>query len=465
MKKAKCANSFLETDLLLPKSRDIESNRLQIVETTSQLPKYLKGGSLDFFIEPNAVENISLIESFINLKFRVKKYENGEEKDLEDKDAVSVVPFIANSLFRGVRLWIGDEEVTTSLEQYQQYEGYVNTLLHLSKEEQQRFLDGAGLYISSKDTHSMTNPNADQVTKTFLNPGLTARHAMVANSSVCRVTSPIMWPLFLVPRILPTNTEIKLSFALSSPEFCLIAHPYPQPTDGEGAAVGVAPPLPTYAVKIETAQLFLSRYRLSQEALQHQERILASSGALYPMTANHTISFNAPKDTKELTRNIVLGNRIPKMIYVFQTKRSDVENISASPFNFIHSDIEEIYLDVDGQKYPAGQSYTPSFSNGDFFKDYRLFQRELNYSNPNMCFDLHGWDSGFTIFAFNLVPDRSGPDCPYVSVPRQSTGTVTLHIKYRKELEQANTVFVMMEHDKTLAIDQNRKPHWKPVDF
>ena len=71
MKKVKCANSFLETDLSLPKSREIESNRLQVVETISQLPKYLKGGSLDFFIEPNAVENISLIESFLHLKFRV----------------------------------------------------------------------------------------------------------------------------------------------------------------------------------------------------------------------------------------------------------------------------------------------------------------------------------------------------------------------------------------------------------
>ena len=464
MKGAKCANSFLETDLLLPKSREIESNRIQVVETTTQLPKYLKGGSLDFFIEPNAVENISLIESFLHLKFRVIKYENGTEKNLEDKDAVSVVPFIANSLFKGVSLWIGDEQVTLSLEQYQQFEGYVNSLLHLSQEEQKRYLDGAALFLSPPDGHGMTNPAPDLVTKTILNPGLSERHTLVANSSLASVTSPILWPLFLVPKILPTNVEIKLSLALSSPEFCLIAHPYPQPTDAEGAAVGVAPPLPTYGVKIETAQIYLTKYRLSQEALAHQERILATSGALYPMTANHTISFNVPKDTKEHSRHIVLGNRLPKMIYIFQTERDKVENISASPFNFIHSDIEEIYLDVDGQKYPCGQSYTPNFPSGDFYKDYRLFQRELNYSNSNMCFDLHGWDSGFTIFAFNLVPDRS-VDCPYISVPRQPTGTVTLHIKYRKGLEQANTVFVMMEHDKILAIDQNRKPHWKSADY
>lgn len=456
MKSSVCANKYLETDTVLPSADEIEENRLQVIECYTQLPKNLNGGSLDFLIEPSNTENICLLESFLHLQLRVVKYVNGAEQYLENKDLVSYVPFISNSLFKGVTVSMNDEELTMTMEQYQAYEGLVNTILHLSREEQRTFLDGAGLFLSEPNRHLVTDPATDPVTGGPGNPALSQRHALCAASNLTSFTSPILWPLFLVPRILPTNMEMKISLSLNNPNFCLIAHPYRDTTDPAGNVIPGGP-LPTYDIKIEQAQIYLQKYRLTPSALAHQERILSSGGARYPMMTNHTVSFNAPADTKEISRSIVLAGPLPRMVYVFQVERNAIQNINSSPYRFVHNHVQECFLEIDGRKFPSGRSYTPSYFDGNYQKDFRLFQRELNYSNKDMFFSLHGWDSGYNIYAFNLIPDRSY-GCDYLSLPKNTNGTVTLHITYSTPLTTPNTIFVMMEHHKVLTIDHNRKP-------
>lgn len=454
-----CSHAFLQTESDLPISEDIVDSRLQIIECYSQLPKLLNGGSLDFLVEASNVESTCLLESFLHLKLRVVKFVNGVEKDLDDKDMVSYSPFITNTLFKGVSLSINDEPVNMNMEQYQAYEGILNTILYLSREEQERFLAGSGLYLSPPNTHEYTDPTPDPTLGSARNTALAERHSLVQYPHI-GFTAPILWPLFLVPRLLPTKVELKLSLSLNTPEMALIAHPYEDTEGPEGDHIP-APALPNFNIRIDSAQLYLQRYRLSPTASATQERILNSSGGCrYPLTVNHTTTFNLAADVTEISKSLTMGTPIPRMIYVYHCYRDQVNNILTDPFEFQNCDIAEIFLEIDGKKFPQGLSYSPEFTTGNYYKDFRLFQREMNYVNSNLCFKIDDWESGYCIFAFNLIPDRSF-GCDYINPLENPNGTVTLHIRYRTPLSRSTTVFVTSEMQKVLCLDSNRKPRWE----
>ena len=449
-----CANQFLDTGSSIPISKDFVSNRLQVIESYTQLPRLLDGGSLDFLVESSQTENICLLESFLHLELSVVKLEDGKEVNVKEADLVSYSPLISSSLFKNISLTLNDETVSYSNEPYHAMESVMSVIMHMSQADQRRFLSGAGLLLSPPDKHKQISPLPDPILKRPLNPALADRHTLAVQGKH-RFTTPILWPLFLVPRLLPTGVELKLSMALNTPQFCLIATVKP-PQEGQQPAQ-----LPQYQIKISKAQLYLQKYRLTPSALAHQERILASpKGALYPSNVLNTSSFTLGTGVKDHTKTIVHGSKLPRMIYVYMVKRDSLSSMGADPFCFDHNKISSIHLEVDGQKYPNGLAYTPDFPTGNYVKDFALFQRELAYGNPDLGFRLNDWEGGYTIFPFNLVADRSFNCNEYLSVSENPTGTVSLHMHFSEELPHPVTVFVTQEHFKTLALDSKRKPHW-----
>ena len=218
--------------------------------------------------------------------------------------------------------------------------------------------------------------------------------------------------------------------------------------------------MPNYNIKIHKANFVVQRYRLSPAAIAHQERILASpTGAQYPMLCCNTSSFNLQTGMKDVVKPLIFSGKIPRMVYVYMVKREATSSILCDPFEFIHANVMEIFLEVDGRKYPSGLSYQPDFTTGRFQRDFRLFQRELNYSNRDMVFKMSDWESGYTIFPFCLIPDRSH-GCDYLAEPENPSGTVTLHMSFHVPLEKAVTVFATMEHHRVLSLDSARKPSW-----
>ena len=148
-----CSNQFLDTGSSIPISKDFVSNRLQVSESYSQLPRLLDGGTLDFLVEGSQTENICLMESFLHLELSVVKLVNGKEEAVGEEDLVSYSPLISSSLFKNISLSINDETVSYSNEPYHALESIMSIIMHKSRSFQRRFLAGACLYLSPPDKH------------------------------------------------------------------------------------------------------------------------------------------------------------------------------------------------------------------------------------------------------------------------------------------------------------------------
>ena len=459
-----CTNKLLDLSSLPPHEDSIVDNRIHKIETYSQLPKYVDGGSLDFFVEPSSIESISLFESYLYYEIRVVKInKKNEEVAVEaENDLVSYIPFITNTLCKSISMKINDEEIGQSIENYHAYESYLNAVLHLTRTGQRSLLDGSGLHLDKPGTMGFTDPSIDLRTGATFNAGLTERHDLATATN--GFVSPLIWAPFLVPRILPTKCELNISLKLNTSEFCLIAtkRTKRQVMNEEGNVVEEAlpdKPLPTFRIKIEKAQLCLQKYRLSSPAMSRQERMLASS-AKYPMIVNKTTSFIIEKNSTQGVRALTIASELPRMAYVFMVSRNALNSVTESPFNFKPFNLSELYLEADGNKYPSSLSYTPKFREGRFIKDWKIFQKELNFENQDLYFNSDGWlATGYSIFPFNMVPDRS-VNCNYLSIPENKSGNLNLHVKFNSELTEAICVFVVMEYYKVLLLNSARKPSW-----
>ena len=498
-----CTSALLDWTDVPPTETSIVSNRITVHETFSQLPRYAGSGSLDFFIEPSNVENMCLFQSFLNLHLKVVKMVNGKEEELSVDDEVSYSPLIAHSLFKSINISINDEEVVGNLSSYYPYEAYVNTLIHLSRDEQRQFLETAAPHFSVPGTQLFTDPDFLERGK-LINPGLTERHYLAMSSFVSEFTTPLLQSLFLVPKLLPTGVELKVSFTLNSPEFCLILHKEVEkdgddvtPDNGEEgkeekkkklvvkrlkksvvsrpkqkpstATLAKARPKRAaeqaegdvkYTIKIEAAQLNIQRYRVTPTQLLLQEQILQSpSGALYPMTTNKTMSFAVERGSTQVSKPLLISGPLPSMAYVFMVDRDSINNYYASPYRFGHQNYSQMWMESDGMKHPSGIGYAPQFLAEITSKDYYLAKSQLNFSNKNSMIDKEAWESGYHIIPFNLMPTRS-LGCDYLSRSENKNGSITLHIRWSFELPEPIMVFVMFEYPRILSIDADRKPTW-----
>ncbi|MCP4653450.1 MAG: hypothetical protein GY858_08760, partial [Candidatus Omnitrophica bacterium] len=294
-----CSSKLLDTESLPSELKDILDNRLQEVFPFTALPKLITQQHLEFYIEPSSVDFNCLQESFLTLRISIVSINatTGQEEKLEPGKDISILNFPAQMLFSGLRIYIQDEPIMDLHENYA-YEMYVNTLLHMSTESQRAYLGGA-LWNPTQPGHFWINTPKIPA---MANPELMERGNAIAESKTLPLVSPILSGMFMVPRLLPPNIELRFIFNFNHPNFSLIAPEVPLPSPVEDApAIANAPPSPPkkkksggkgrskryaqsqqkqqeYNIKIESAKLYLQKYRLTVQAQIIQENLLKKFG-------------------------------------------------------------------------------------------------------------------------------------------------------------------------------------------
>ncbi|MCP4649786.1 MAG: hypothetical protein GY853_06860 [PVC group bacterium] len=344
-----CSNRLLDIGTLPPEETSIVAQKLQEVFSFSPLPKLISSGVLEFFIEPSAIDCICLYDSFLHLQISVVKINaRGKEEPLARNDDISPINFLGQTLFSQLFIYINDELINEMNSTYG-YEATILSLMHLSEDVQNSYLK-----------HAMWEPTtagAAWITSK-MNPGIDAwmknRSLQIENSAIVSLTSPILHSLFLVPRVLPPNIELRLVFSFNSPEFCLLApavveesagQPPVTPTAVTAASTETgkrekrsnqtATPHIKYNIKIHGAKLYLQKYRLSPQALQRQHQIMERTGALYPVGVLNTIVIPVDKGSQSVSKTLIIGGAIPRMAYVAQVERDAFYgSLHKCPFDF-----------------------------------------------------------------------------------------------------------------------------------
>ncbi len=232
----------------------------------------------------------------------------------------------------------------------------------------------------------------------FPGTALQDRALQIEESKIVSLTSPILHGIFLIPRILPPNMEIRLVFYFNSPEFCLIAPPAitaesttatdsdsvekSQPEKKFKCSVAITP---KYDIKIHGAKLYLQKYHLTPQALQKQQQILCRPGALYPTNILNTITIAVDKGGQSLNKTLIIGRTIPRMVTIAQIERDAIYgSLHHSPFDFRHFNLSQLYLEYEGSSFPPIQ-YQLNFETGDYGREWMILQHELNFAIKKWC--------------------------------------------------------------------------------
>jgi len=435
MKKS-CANSMLDLTSMPSIERAIEETRLQPINCYTPLPRICEG-FIEFIIDSGW--NIDLFNSYLDLDLQVVKETPTGHIPIKD-EKVTPVALLGATLFNHIEVKINNELIPEFSKNYM-YQAYISVLCDLTKFSRSKQLSGDLNLFDRYGLMFITDPK-DQPSE--INPHFIRRHEVIFKGRVFSLQCPILQDIFLLPRVFPCDTEIRIKLFFNKPEFVLLT-----PDEGK------------FHIRLLTARYMVQKYRLTDQALSLQRKMLKSAPIHYPSTVQETKTFYAQKGENSFRRNIILSSVLPRRAFVMQVSRDNFDGeLKSNPFSFRNNKTSELYFQIDDQKFPLGIGYKPDFVNNRITKDYHMFLREVDFKNENIVIsNEHIWRSDYTIFCAKLTQDHSY-DCKYITPPR--TGTLELKISWQKPLVFNTVIIVILEFYKDLVFN-GKTIRWKDI--
>lgn len=421
-----CSISEIDASSLLPIQKSIVSNQFVEIPCLTTLPRDDET-PLEFRIEKTD-GLIDLTASYLRVTVQILKADGSK---MGKGDEGAPINLFAYTMFSNVLLSISDQPVSLMNNQYG-YMCYMLALLQIPEAAKSSLLMGA-LWI--KDSSMAMDATTD------LNSAVGKRLAMSQDSRDIELfTKVVTSDAMVFPRFLPNQTEINLKFYPDKASRVLMADP-----------TKIKP-----IMKITSAQLYVSRYKLSDQALVKQNQILAR-GALYPMI-RHDVRVKTLMKGEQNLEWIPFTGKLPRRIYFWQTALTAYNgDFNKNPFNLLDYNINHFSVVVNDHVYPVntGLTFNHSVQKANIMRAYELNLRELNKYDIDITLD--DFLGGFFYLVADITPDHSA-SCDYVSPTTE--GTLRIKADYEKALPDSIAVFCMGEFDATLKIDKDRNPSW-----
>lgn len=383
-------------------------------------------GPIEFFIAGSAEEWIDLNDTALYL--RVKILEGG--KPVATADKLFPVNNFMHSIFSNVSLIIGDKQVDGGVHMYP-YRAYLSNLLLFNNAIKE---DGA-LRASGYSKDKAGSMDTDG------NTALAERLSFFTETdNTADFYGPLWLDMLTQPRYLLNQVDIRLRLDRSKPEFCL------QRFGTGNTKTGI--------VQIEEAILYVRRVKLDSATLQMTEEQLKLQNAVYPIQRTEMLSYTISRGDLSHSKENMFRGQLPKFLVVGMVLNKAYNgDWGTNPFNFQHFDVNHVALYREGESVP-GRPFTPDFAKGLYAREYMGLLSSLELYNRNEDNDIEwaDYDSGYTLFGFNLTPDMTmaGHAQPY------REGNLRLELKFGKALTDAINVVVMAVFDGIIEITRHR---------
>lgn len=337
-------------------------------------------------------------DHFLDLEksyFEIQGTFNGEDKDSTSvKAAASVKTSIVNnffhSLFTSVKINVNGAPVSFTTENYP-YIAYLHNLLNYPKD----FQDACGdAFLWCKDTFR----SMDDYSGSGANEGAKTRKKWIVTGDVISGIMKLRAPLFLLKhRYLLSHLDVEIVLNRTPSAFYMMGEVKSQITfviDSMILRVRKVKPVPSYIGDMER---FL---RDKNEKL------------VYNLKDMHMYTKTWAGFGSTMIEDNIFHGILPERVVVFMVSNAAFNGKKdLNPFNFIHKNLTEISMTVNGVYYP-GEAVTMDFQNKNYCRAYYMTLDSLQAAMPenSACVNisLNEFAHGFTLFSFDMSVDQYG---------------------------------------------------------
>jgi hypothetical protein len=374
---------------------------------------------------PKSNDYTALHNSYLVITCKVTK-PNGEACDhsaTTNPDRVCIVNNLAQSLWKNVKVSVNGVEVEDT-DGLHPYRAYLEALFnHGSK-----VLEKRGAMIGwTKDTASKLDKN----TKAGGNTGMDTRTRAFMSSAEVTLVSKLSCDMMEEKVYLPPQWDIGLRLERSPSNFVLIA----------GAETTA------YEMHITSMKLIVQRVKVREELAVAHKKIFASlpeNKLRYPARrismSRHVVNQGVRSARLKLFENCTLPDRI---LVAFISKTASAGLYAENPFNFMHRNVNKVYLEVNSMNVPR-VPYEPDFSKPNGY--IREFYETLAFvgaheGNTTITLNAEEYGHGYTVFPFCLVPRREHG----AVLGEQRVGLAALNLTFSTATEDVFEVVVLAE--------------------
>ena len=380
---------------------------------------------IEFHIPGSVEEYIDCDHIFIEVT--VKITEKGGAAIVTGTDKAGFINLVIGSLFADVSLTISDTQVEGGQCMYS-YASYMSTLMQFTPQAQKSHM--AVLGWKKDEANKMEDAG---------NAGFVTRMNWTLNSKDATFIGPVYLDFFRQSRYLISQTDMRLKFTLNKPEFAIM-----------GLGTGS-----DYQFAISKAVLRVRRVTVNPSVINGHAVGLNKHNAIYPVLHTDVTNFTIPKGQSNFTKDNLFPLQAPKMLMIAMVENDSFNgSYTKNPYNFQHFNLSRLGLFANGIAIP-GRPVTPNFKAGSYAESYVDMMDAYHYFNTD---DTNGityeeFGGGYTIYAFDLTPDKSLTDSRKHTV---SLNNLRLELKFADALPKTINVILHSTFDSHIEITKLR---------
>ena len=370
-------------------------------------------GPFTFEIPPQ--NDAYLVMSTIALYVKAKVVRTNDA-DLIDADDVGPVNSLGTAMWEQCEILVNDRLLNPASAANSHYKSFIETVLSYEKSAEKTHLR---TQLFAMDTAGQFE------TFTAANTGFTERAVVVKNSREFDMYSPIMADFLRANNHLAPGHKLTIKLTKAPDNFMLCG--------GTGVPS-------TYKLNILDMQLHYDRIRL-------RETIATPKIERYLITGSVLKRFPVAQNMQTANLRIFNGGTMPKTVICGMVRTTGVEGtLNRNPFYFHHFNVSELQLVINGRQVPAAP-FKPNFGTTPKLvtREYSALFRNtgsFRMDRGNLV-DRTLWESGLTLFAWDLTIDR----CNGFHLHQSPEGVIDLNLTWRQALTNPITVIVYLAFD------------------
>ena len=211
---------------------------------------------------------------------------------------------------------------------------------------------------------------------------------------------------------------------------------------------------PAYRLEITNCRLYVEVKEVTPALSLSHELMARQKNFRFPLEQVAMKVQSIPNGVTAHAVDSLYSGTLPDLVIFGLVKDTAYSgNYGQNPFNFDHFRLSEVSL-IENGKLVTNKALEPDFTGKRYLKEYESFLKALHrfYSERAITINRSEYGSGYTLFAFDLTPDKSAGLSQ--SVPR--TGSIRLELKFAAATAQTISVITYGLFRNVMEIDKDR---------